>query len=112
MTLQIILNQVIVSHRCKGAGVHGAIAEKFVHRSVVLVGSGTRHNVDLSATSAAHVGCIAARFNLELHHRVGRWAQVLGIERRVRICGTVQQEEVGIRRLPPITMAERWPGRQ
>jgi len=65
---------MVVAHRPECARVHGAITQEFVDSTVVLVRARARDDVDLPATSTAHVGCVAAGFDLEFHHCVGRGA--------------------------------------
>ena len=88
---------MIVSHRRKGAGIHCAVAEKFVNRSVVLAGAGMRDDIDLAAACASHIGGVAARFHLKFLDRIGRRAQVLRIKGGIGVCGAVEQEKVRIR---------------
>ncbi len=87
---------MIVAHGCEGTGVHGAVAEKFIDGAVVVVGAGAGDDVDLAAPGTSHVSGVAAGDHLELHHRVGRWAEVLGVERGVGVGRAVQKEEVGV----------------
>src|SRR5580765_1137122 len=87
---------MIVAHGPKRGRIHGAVAQEFIGRSMEPIGSAARDNVYLSPARSSHVGCVAAGFNLELHDRVGRRTQVLGVEGRVGIGGAIEQEEVGV----------------
>jgi hypothetical protein len=92
----VVLHEVIVAHRAEGAGIHRAVAQEFVSGAVVLVRPRARDDVDLTAASAAHVGGVAAGLDLELHHGVGRGAQVLGVKGWIGVGGAIEQKEVGI----------------
>src|SRR4030095_9566754 len=51
-------------------------------------------DVDLPAAGAAHVGGVAAGFDLKFFDGVGRWAEILRIESRVGVGGAVEQKEI------------------
>ena len=93
---KLVLHEMIVAHRAEAARVHGTVAEEFVSGAVEFAGAGMSNDVDLTAACAAHVGGVAAGFDLKLLNRVRRWAEVLGIEGGIGIGGAVEQEEIGI----------------
>ena len=94
---EVVLHQMIVSHGAKGARIACAVAKKLIDRSVVLVGTRVRDNVDLTPACASHIRRVAAGFHLEFFYRVRRGAQVLGVEGRIGVGRPVQQEKVRIR---------------
>ena len=59
-----------------------------------------RHDIDLPTARASHIGGVTARFHLKFFDGIWRRAQVLRIERRIGICGAVEQEKVRIRACP------------
>ena len=64
---------------------------------MIRIGAAAGYDIDLSAAGSAHVGGVTAGFDLELHDCIGRWTQVLGVERGIRVGYAIEQEEVGIR---------------
>ena len=58
--------------------------------------AGAGDDVDLAAACTAHVCGIAARLYLELLHRIGRGAHVLGTECGIRVGRPVEQEVIPI----------------
>src|SRR6266404_2524072 len=87
---------MIVAHRAKGAGVHGAVTQKFVDCAVVLAGARMGDDVDLAAASSAHVRRVAAGFHLEFLYGIGRGAQVLCIEGGIRVGRAVEEEKISV----------------
>src|SRR5712672_3976601 len=87
---------MIVSHRAKGAGVHGAVTQKFVDRSVVLAGAGMGDDVDLAAAGSAHIRGVAAGFHLEFFYAIGRGAQILRVEGGIGVGRAVEEKEIGV----------------
>src|SRR5258708_14844224 len=83
---------MIVAHRAKGAGVHGAVTQKLVDRSVVLAGAGMRDDVDLAAACSAHVRGVAAGLHLEFLYGVGGGAEILRVEGVIRGGRPVKEE--------------------
>ena len=77
-------------------GVHIAVAQELVGRAVEMAGPGAGDDIDLAASCSAHLGRITARLDLELLHRVGRRAQILGAEGRVGVGGAVEQKVICI----------------
>ena len=94
---EIVLHQVIVTHGLERAGIQRAVAEKFVGGAMILARPGAGDDVDLSAARAAHVSGVAAGDDLELHHGIGRGAEILRVEGWVGVGGAVKQEEVSVR---------------
>src|SRR6266851_6891790 len=93
---KIVLHQVIVANGLEGAGIHGAIVEKFVNRSVKLIGAGMRDDIDLAAAGASHVRGVAAGFDLKFLDGIGRRTEVLRVEGGIGVCGPVEQEKVRV----------------
>ena len=61
-----------------------------------LAGALAGDDVDLTAARAAELGQVAAGLHLKLLDRVGRWAQVDGVEGGVRVGNTVQEKVIGV----------------
>src|SRR5437762_2946519 len=87
---------MIVAHGAKRAGIHGAVTQKFVDRAVVLAGAGMGDDVDLAAACSAHVRGVTAGFHLEFLYGIGRGAQVLRVERGIRVGRAVEEKEIGV----------------
>ena len=93
---KIVLHQVVVAHGIERGGVEGAIAQKFIGGAMKLVRAGARHNVDLTASGAAHLGGVASGLHLEFLHCIGRRTEIESVECRVGIGGAVEQEVVRV----------------
>jgi len=87
---------VIVAHRGKRAGIHRAVAKKFVDSAVELAGAGVCDDIDLTAAGAAHVRGVAAGFNLKFANGVWRGTEILRVECGIGVGGTIEKEKIGV----------------
>src|SRR5205823_12092038 len=77
---KIVLHHVIVSHGFERCSIHSSVAQELVNRAVKFITSASGDDIDLPTASAAQLCRIAAGLDFELLHRIGRWAEILGIE--------------------------------
>src|ERR1700738_3492850 len=93
---EIVLDEEFgAAHVAEGVGVHGAIAQKFVGRSVELIGAALGDDVDLTTASAAHFRGIAAGLHFEFLHGIWGGAEVKCVEGGIGIGGAIEEEIVG-----------------
>src|ERR1044072_7087257 len=86
-----------VTHLIEGVGIQSAISQELVTGAVKLIRPGSRDDVYLTTTGAAHLSRVASCLHLEFLHGVGRGAKVESIKRWIGVGRPVEQEIVGVR---------------
>ena len=77
-------------------GIQDSIAEKLINRAVKLIGARLQDYVNLRSGTPTERGVVGARLKLELPNRIHRRGEREGIEHRVHVIDSVQQEVIGL----------------
>jgi hypothetical protein len=91
---------IVSGHFIERPGIHEVVPHELINRAVQLGRPGPRNDIDLPTASPAHVRGVVGRLHLKFVHRIGRKADVLGVECGVGIGDTIDQKVIGVRSIP------------